>query len=106
MALEYTTKRYIAAAAKGEHPGAESSLLKLRGSEVRQYVTELTFEAVGHYAFPNAPFDVDAGRNEPPIGPDYALHMANQYFNERKISIYSGSNEIQKNIMTKFVLEL
>ena len=106
MALEYTTLRYMAAAAAGEHPGSEASLLKTRGSEVAQLMTELSFEAVGHYAFPHMPEVLAHGWNEPPIGPDYAAPLAAQYFNERKISIYSGSNEIQKNIMTKFVLGL
>lgn len=40
------------------------------------------------------------------MGPEYAAPLASQYFNERKISIFAGSNEIQKNIMTKFVLDL
>ena len=105
MALEYTTLRYIAAANAGAEPGTEVSLLKLRGSEVQQGITELLFEAVGHYAFPHTTGELE-GRNEPPIGPDYAAPLSPQYFNERKISIYAGSNEIQKNIMTKFVLGL
>jgi alkylation response protein AidB-like acyl-CoA dehydrogenase len=44
--------------------------------------------------------------NEPPIGPDYAAPLAPQYFNWRKISIYGGSNEIQKNIIAKAILGL
>ena len=44
--------------------------------------------------------------NEPPIGPDYAAAIAPLYFNWRKSSIYGGTNEIQKNIMAKFVLGL
>ena len=106
MSLEYTSLRFIAAAAKGEHPGSEASLLKLRGSEVYQNLTELTFEAIGHYAFPHVATVLNEGWNEPPIGPDYAAPLASQYFNQRKVSIYSGSNEIQKNIMSKFVLGL
>ena len=105
MALDYTALRYISAANAGDEPGTEVSLLKLRGSEVQQNITELLFEAVGHYAFPYMSPDME-GRNEPPIGPDYAAPLAAQYFNERKISIYAGSNEIQKNIMSKFVLGL
>ena len=48
----------------------------------------------------------DRGWNEMPIGPEYAGPIAKQYFNMRKISIYGGSNEIQRNIMAKFVLGL
>ena len=106
LALEHTTLRYIAAATAGAQPGAEVSLLKLRGSEVRQNLTELAFEAAGHYAFPHVPGVLDEGWNEPPVGPGYAAPLAPQYFNERKLSIFAGSNEIQKNIMTKFVLDL
>ncbi len=105
MALEYTALRYISAANADEEPGTEVSLLKLRGSEVQQDITELLFEAVGHYAFPYFQPGME-GRNEPPIGPDYAPPLAAQYFNNRKTSIYAGSNEIQKNIMSKFVLGL
>ena len=69
MALEYSTLRFIAAAAKGEHPGSEASLLKLRGSQVRQRLSELTMEAVGHYAFPHMPEVLSEGWNEPPHRP-------------------------------------
>ena len=44
------------------------------------------------------------GRNEPSIGPDYAGPLAPTYFNWRKISIYGGSNEIQRNIVAKAIL--
>ncbi len=93
MAIEYSTLRFIAAA-KGDHPGSEASLLKLRGSQVLQRLSELTFEAAGHYAFPHMTEVLTEGWNEPPIGPDYAAPLASNYFNDRKVSIYSGSNEI------------
>ena len=106
MVLEYTTLRFIAAASAGDEPGTEVSLLKIRGSEMGQNILEMMFEAVGYYALPFAPNAMTEGWNEPPIGPDYAALTAPQYFNERKISIFSGSNEIQKNIMSKFMLGL
>ena len=46
------------------------------------------------------------GRNEPVIGPDYATEAAPMYFNYRKVSIYGGSNEIQRNIVAKAILGL
>jgi alkylation response protein AidB-like acyl-CoA dehydrogenase len=46
------------------------------------------------------------GWNEEPIGPEYAAAAAPRYFNWRKASIYGGSNEIQKGIVAKLVLEL
>ena len=48
----------------------------------------------------------DAGSNEYPVGPEYAQHAAPTYFNMRKTSIYGGSNEIQRNIITKMILGL
>ena len=48
----------------------------------------------------------NTGSNEYPIGPDYAHHSAATYFNMRKTSIYGGSNEIQRNIITKMILGL
>jgi alkylation response protein AidB-like acyl-CoA dehydrogenase len=61
-------------------------------------------DVVGPYALPYQP-DLD-GSNEPPIGPDYAGPLAPTYFNWRKISIYGGSNEIQRNIISKAILGL
>ncbi len=106
MALEYTTLRFIARTDAGDEPGPEVSMLKIRGSEVQQAITEATMEALGHHALPYCPEALIEGWNEDPIGPDYAAPVAPRYFNARKISIYSGSNEIQKNIMAKHLLGL
>ena len=106
MALEYTTLRFIAATDAGDEPGPLVSMLKIRGSEVQQAITEATMEALGHHALPYSPEALIDGWNEDPIGPDYAAPVGPRYFNARKISIYSGSNEIQKNIMAKHLLGL
>lgn len=102
-ALEYTELRTLASEAAGKAPGAEASLLKIKGSEIQQRLTELTLEAVGHYGAPYYRGFGD-GDNEHPIGPDYAHHAAPRYFNVRKTTIYGGSNEIQRNIIAKMVL--
>jgi alkylation response protein AidB-like acyl-CoA dehydrogenase len=104
-ALEYTELRTLAGEAHGKGPGPESSLLKIKGSEIQQRIMELGLEAVGHYG---APYfrGFGEGDNEHPIGPDYAHHMAPDYFNGRKTTIYGGSNEIQRNIIAKMVLGL
>ncbi len=104
-ALEYTELRTLAGEAAGKGPGPESSLLKVKGTEIQQRITELALEAVGHYG---APYfrGFGEGDNEHPIGPDYAHHSAPTYFNMRKTSIYGGSNEIQRNIIAKMVLGL
>jgi len=60
-------------------------------------------EVVGPYVMPFEPEHED-GRNEPPVGPDYAAAIAPNYFNWRKVSIYGGSNEIQRNVLAKAIL--
>jgi alkylation response protein AidB-like acyl-CoA dehydrogenase len=102
-ALEFTELRTLAAESTGKMAGPESSILKIRGTEIQQRITELTEEAVGYYAFPN---ERRLGANEYPVGPDYAVGAAGRYFNMRKASIYGGSNEIQRNIIAKAVLGL
>ncbi|MEW4467889.1 acyl-CoA dehydrogenase family protein [Parasphingorhabdus sp. JC815] len=105
-ALEITELRTLAGEQAGKGPGPESSLLKVKGTEIQQRLTELTLEAVGYYGMPDfRSFPAD-GSNDFPIGPDYAHSAAPTYFNMRKTSIYGGSNEIQRNIITKMVLGL
>ncbi|OYV39517.1 MAG: pimeloyl-CoA dehydrogenase large subunit [Rhodospirillales bacterium 20-64-7] len=107
-ALEVTQLRVIAEARKrGRHgePDPNSSILKIKGSELQQATTELMMDVVGPFVapFPNSMDDEDQ-TNEPPIGPDYAASAGPTYFNWRKISIYGGSNEIQRNIIAKAIL--
>jgi alkylation response protein AidB-like acyl-CoA dehydrogenase len=100
-AMKTTNLRIIAAAAMGSAPGVESSMLKIKGTVIRQEINDLTRRALGPYALPFVSEALDAGHNEEAIGPDYANPVANQYFNNRKLSIFGGSNEIQKNIIAK-----
>ncbi len=104
-ALEFTELRTLAGEAAGKGPGAEASMLKIKGSEIQQRIMELGLEAVGYYG---APYfrEFGEGDNEHPIGPDYAHRMAPTYFNGRKTTIYGGSNEIQRGIIAKMVLGL
>jgi alkylation response protein AidB-like acyl-CoA dehydrogenase len=106
LALEAVLLQALAAEAAGNPPGPEASLLKLRGTEIQQAITELLLEAVGNYAHPFVREALEYGWNEAPVGPDYAAAIAPRYFNWRKASIYGGSNEIQKNIIAKAVLGL
>jgi alkylation response protein AidB-like acyl-CoA dehydrogenase len=104
-ALEYTELRTLAGMAAGKNPGPESSVLKIKGSEIQQRLTELTLEMAGHYG---APYyrGFGEGDNEHPIGPEWANRAAPTYFNARKTTIYGGSNEIQRNVIAKMVLGL
>ena len=104
-ALEYTELRTLAAESQGQGPGPESSILKIKGTEIQQRITELTMEAVGNYAAPWVP-QLDVGDNYLAIGPDQSHGVSQTYFNTRKTSIYGGSNEIQRNIIAKMVLGL
>jgi alkylation response protein AidB-like acyl-CoA dehydrogenase len=104
MALEVTNLRVIAAARDGSVPGAESSLLKVRGSELRQELSDLTRRALGPAALPFFPdFLHGDGELDDPTLAESAAGAA-QYFNRRKLSIYGGANEIQKSIVAKTIL--
>jgi len=106
-ALEMTELRYLMDAHHaGRPPGAETSLLKVRGTDIQQMLTELLAMTIGYYANPYVREAMDYGWNEAPIGPPYGSHLASTYFNWRKASIYGGSNEIQRNIIAKMVLGL
>ena len=105
-AMELFNLRVVAEAGANKAPGPESSLLKIKGTVIRQEITDLLRRAVGPYAMPFVPEAFDEGYNEEPIGPDDAMPLASQYFNNRKLSIFGGSNEIQRNIVAKHMLGL
>ena len=106
QALEMSELRALSAMALGGAPGPEVSTLKVRGSEIQQRIAELAMEAVGEYAAPYQPGMLFHDTNETPVGPDHAPPAAPRYFNMRKTSIYGGSTEVQKNIVSKMVLGL
>jgi alkylation response protein AidB-like acyl-CoA dehydrogenase len=104
LALEYTNLRMLAAENAGKGVGPEASMLKIRGSEIQQSLSELACEALGYYA---APYEHRPdGSNQPPVGPDYAQGRMESYLYYRATTIYGGSNEIQRNIIAKMVLGL
>ncbi len=106
MVMEATELRIFADISAGQNigPGA-SSLLKTRGTELQQAISELAVEAAGNYGFPFVEDTLTAG-NEADIGFDGAPVIVPGYFNKRKATIYAGSNEIQRNIIAKAVLGL
>ncbi|MFQ5982330.1 MAG: acyl-CoA dehydrogenase family protein [Woeseiaceae bacterium] len=106
-ALEYTELRTLAAVAVGKAPGPESSILKIKGTEIQQMLDELFLEAAGYYALPYVPdqYRLDFPESER-IGFGSETDSSLRYFNNRKATIYGGSSEIQKNIIAKHVLGL
>ncbi|MGQ3106876.1 MAG: acyl-CoA dehydrogenase family protein [Niveispirillum sp.] len=100
--MKTTNLRVLAAAGAGHAPTAQSSMLKIRGTEIRQGLSALLRRAAGRYA---QPF-VNEATNDTPVGPGWAGPAAAQYFNNRKLSIFGGSNEVQREIITKSILEL
>lgn len=102
-ALEMTQMRVVAAESKhgSEKPDPASSILKIKGSEIQQALTELMLELAGPFSLPFLPEDeaYDSVADWLPL-------VAPTYFNYRKVSIYGGSNEIQRNIIAKAVLGL
>jgi alkylation response protein AidB-like acyl-CoA dehydrogenase len=104
--MKTTNLRVIAAVAGGGVPGAESSMLKIRGTEIRQEISALMRRAMGPYAQPFVAEALEEGHEGETEGPAEAASAAAQYFNNRKLSIFGGSNEIQKNIISKMILGL
>ena len=106
MALEVTNLRVLSEEDTRRAPGPEASILKVRGSEIQQSLSELQMQALGAYGLPYVPEALDAAWDGDPVGEDYAAPLTGHYFNMRKTSIYSGSNEIQKNIISQMILGL
>ncbi len=103
-ALEMNQMRVVAAEKHREKgkPDPASSILKIKGSELQQATTELMMEVIGPFA---APFESDDEDGSNQIE-EWTTQIAPNYFNYRKVSIYGGSNEIQRNIIAKAVLGL
>jgi len=106
MALEITNLRVISAEAERRAPGPEASLLKIKGTEIQQAISELLMQAVGPFALPFRREAMQDRFGGEAVGPAYAAPLAAAYLNMRKASIYGGSNEIQKNIIAQTILGL
>lgn len=106
LALEYAELRTLAAVSVGKAPGPESSILKIVGTEASQFIDELYMEVAAYHSMPHVPEQFEEGFDGDYVGDGSAAATSNTYFNNRKKSIYGGSNEIQKNIISKAVLGL
>jgi len=97
MAAEYTELRSLASASAGAAPGPESSILKLKGTEIQQRIQKLTVEAGGIYS---------AAWGAKPVGPSFAKGGMGGYLSSRAYTIYGGASEVQKDVIAKNVLDL
>ena len=101
MALEFTELRVLASVATGGAPGPESSLLKIKGTDMQQAVQELTMDIAAHYqGLMPSEHDADA------IGHAFGSDARQAFMYGRAATIYGGSNEVQRNVIAKAVLGL
>src|SRR6185369_5433722 len=104
MALEITNMRFLDQLRGGRAPGAEVSLLKIKGTEIQQALTELMVQTAGPFAQAFRPVN---GPLHDHVGFDrLTASLLPRYCNVRKATIYAGSNEIQRNIIAKATLGL
>ena len=102
MALEMLLLRVATQA--GGQPGPEASIVKIRGSELQQDIAMLQMEVAGPDAWPYSPQWMQPGVQQSVSGPAWAAPATAGYFDNRKISIYGGTNEVQKGIISKMIL--
>lgn len=104
--MKTTNLRMLAKAGQGRAPVAESSMLKIKGTEIRQRITALMRIAAGPHARPWLPEAFEDGQMPESTGPEFAPVTAAQYLNNRKLSIFGGSSEVQRDIIAKSILGL
>jgi len=97
-------RRYVDAWAAGKKPGAEASLLKIRGTEILQALTELAMEFEGPIANAHDPADMHGTPADLRTGAQRASTIAHEYLYARCWSIFGGTNEIQRNIIARQML--
>ena len=104
VALEMLVLRVLSAEKSGKNSLDIAGLLKIRGSEIQQRYSELMMLAAGPASLPLIREAMEAGWQGDFPGPAFAAPLASTYFNMRKTTIYGGSNEVQRNIVSQFVL--
>jgi hypothetical protein len=101
MALEYTELRVFASMASGGMPGPESSLLKIKGTEISQSIHELQLQLASYYGGA-----LQGELSSQVLGHNFATEARGKYMYGRAATIYGGSNEVQRNVIAKAVLGL
>lgn len=106
LAMKTTNLRVVSGADNNAAPGPESSMLKIKGTIIRQEINDLMRRALGPDALPFIESCFEGEHTQDIPVDDYAIPVASHYFNERKLSIYGGSNEIQRGIISKMIIGL
>jgi acyl-CoA dehydrogenase len=104
-ALEATEHSIVSKLSRGENPGAASSMLKLQGTELLQLVDEASLEVAGAYAAPDQARALHALDLQSGVGPTDAMTATALYLNDRAATIYAGSSEVQRNIISGLILK-
>ena len=104
QSIQYTALRILSSLKGGDSPGPESSMMKTLVTDLEQEISEVTLEIIGYYGIPFQ--DTSLGSNEPAIGDESFRPIAGKYQNLRATTIYGGSNEIQRNVISKAILGL
>ena len=104
VALEMLVLRVLAAETSGKQSLDIAGLLKIRGSEIQQRYAELMMLAAGPFAIPWIREAMEAGWQGDAVGALHCAPLAGTYLNMRKTTIYGGSNEVQRNIVSQVVL--
>ncbi len=104
MALEITNLRVLSAESERRAPGIEASLLKIKGTEIQQAISELMMQTLGPEALSLQQGSMPGDGALEQLQPPYPAPLAATYCNMRKTSIYGGTNEIQKNIISRAIL--
>uniref|UniRef100_UPI000A0192EC acyl-CoA dehydrogenase family protein n=1 Tax=Henriciella aquimarina TaxID=545261 RepID=UPI000A0192EC len=113
-ALEAAELMMMSELSNGGTPGLKASMMKIKGTELSQHITEIALDIAGLHVEPFQPEHTETGgpvvtrhpTNQGLVGPDSLVTVAAKYLNDRAGSIYAGSNEIQRNILAKGQLGL
>jgi alkylation response protein AidB-like acyl-CoA dehydrogenase len=98
--------RVISLEQSGRDVSTEASMLKIRGSEIQQDLGGMLLEAAGPNAIAYSPDWLEEGHGDAMPGGAHLVGLAAQYLDLRKVSIYGGTNEVQKNLIARAVVGL
>lgn len=105
MALEFTALRLLSAHQQSKTPGVEASMLKVRGTELRQAIFETLVDIAGPDAVPFSAEVQFLEHLDAAVQDDNLVTLAANCLDSRKLTIYGGTNEVQRNLIAKATLD-